>query len=413
MKIGVNCFLLQPDIGGIRQYFFNLFNILLSQDEENEYVFFHFEHNIDELNRLQSDRWRRNAILLDLPGEIYGHLDKVDLYFCPFSTLSPRPVPMPAVYTIPDIQEAYFPQFFSNYLIVARTYHYEGSSKMADAVITHSDFAKQSLVQFHKIPPEKVLVAYHCVDNMFFRAREIMRQPDKQLPINYIFYPANRWQHKNHDLLLRALVWLRDAKQVHISLVLTGFGKADGYPLKQKAQKLGLTDQIYDLGYVSVEELAYLYLHARMLVFPSLFEGFGIPLVEAMASGCPVAAARTSSLPEIGGDAAAFFDPASPEDLGRLVLELHQNESLRQKLIENGRKRVEMFSQEQLARKHLEAFEHACRSFSIKQYYWHRYFYKYYHAAKMALLPEFYAMLYDIYIRKWNKLKKIVAESMP
>ena len=344
MKIGVNCYLLQADIGGIRQYFLNLFDALLVNDDVNEYIFFYFDHNVEDLNRLRSSKWRDNSILLESPKDIKHHLDKIDLYFCPFSTLSPRPLPMPTVYMVPDIQEVFYPQFFSNYLIVARKYHYLGSSKMADGIITISDFSKKSLLQFHKIPSEKVTVAHLCIDEKFYRAQETMRCPDQTLPDKYIFFPANYWVHKNHDLLLRALAWLKKEKKVNVNLVLTGFGKDDGYPLSNKVEHYGLSHQVYQLGYVSVEELVYIYRHAQLLVFPSLFEGFGIPLVEAMAVGCPVLAARTTSLPEVGGDAACYFDPFSLEDLGNLIMEIMGSNDLRRDLVEKGRMRAELFS---------------------------------------------------------------------
>jgi len=408
MKIGVNCFLLAPDIGGIRQYFFNLFDALLAGDNANEYIFFYFPHNIEELSRLKSDRWRTSAILLDKPRDIYRHLKKIDLYFCPFSTLSPRPVPMPAVYTIPDIQEVYCPHFFTNYLIVARRYHYSGSSVMADRVITHSLFTKDSLVRFHGIPPDKVVVAHHCVDERFYRAGEIMRAPGIQLPENFIFYPANQWLHKNHDLLLRALSWLNKNKNTRVNLVLTGFGKEDGYPLQGKLKEYGIAQQVYHLGYVAVEELAYIYVHAQFLVFPSLFEGFGIPLVEAMASGCPILASRATSLPEIGGEAACYFNPASAEELGMAILHLLNDAELRADLAARGRKRAKLFSADKLASRHLEAFSQAAASFSMRKYYWYRFVYKYYHAGKILMIPQFYGMLRDIFTRKRRKLCSIL-----
>lgn len=407
MKIGVNCYLLQADIGGIRQYFLNLFDALLINDDANEYIFFYFDHNVEDLNRLRSSKWRNNSILLEAPKDIKQHLDKIDLYFCPFSTLSPRPLPMPTVYMVPDIQEVFYPHFFSNYLIVARTYHYLGSSKMADAIITISDFSKKSLLQFHRIPAEKVTVAHLCIDEKFYRAQETMRCPDQTLPDKYIFFPANYWIHKNHDLLLRALAWLKKEKKVKVNLVLTGFGKDDGYPLSIKLEYYGLLEQVYQLGYVSVEELVYIYKHAQLLVFPSLFEGFGIPLVEAMATGCPILAARSTSLPEIGGDAARYFDSSSPENLGDAIFELLHDKELRAGLVEKGFERVKHFSSEQLAQKHLRAFKQAAASFSMRKYIWYRFVYKYYHAARMLLMPEFYGMLYDLAGEKLNKMRKV------
>ena len=97
MRIGVNCFMLRPHIGGMKQYFRNLFGWLLENDRQNEYLFFYFRHNVDELRKLRSDRWRSNAILLEDQSQILDHLGKIDLFFCPFGPLWPRPIPLPTV----------------------------------------------------------------------------------------------------------------------------------------------------------------------------------------------------------------------------------------------------------------------------------------------------------------------------
>src|SRR5262245_27772210 len=105
MRIGVNCFLLEPHIGGLKQYFINLFDWLFEQDTNNEYIFFCFPQNNSELANLRSDRWKAHAVLLENQAQITAHLKNLDLYFCPFSALAPRPVPLPSVMTLVDIQE--------------------------------------------------------------------------------------------------------------------------------------------------------------------------------------------------------------------------------------------------------------------------------------------------------------------
>ena len=149
----------------------------------------------------------------------------------------------------------------------------------------------------------------------------------------FIFYPANHWKHKNHDCLLQALRWLRDREGLKIEAVFTGYDQPNGYPLNDKIDEYGLADQVYNAGYLSVEEMAYLYRHAFLLCFPSHFEGFGIPLVEAMSLGCPVICANTSSIPEVVGDAALLFDPNNPVECASQIKRLWINEGERQQLI--------------------------------------------------------------------------------
>ena len=104
MRIGVNCFLLQKNIGGLRQYFLRLFRELLINDSENSYIFFYFKHNIKELEDLGTEKWKEGSILLNDQDEISRHFDKIDLYFCLFGALWPRPVPKPSVVGLSDIR---------------------------------------------------------------------------------------------------------------------------------------------------------------------------------------------------------------------------------------------------------------------------------------------------------------------
>lgn len=249
---------------------------------------------------------------------------------------------------------------------------------MADQVITISQFSKDTIVKHHRVSPEKVAVSHLCADERFYGADSTGCGIARNIPDSYIFYPANHWEHKNHDVLLRSLALLRKEDGTKINVILTGYQQDGGYPLQQKAKEYGLADQVYIVGYVSIEELIFLYTHAQFMVFPSLFEGFGIPLVEAMAAGCPVLAAKTSSLPEVGLGSVSYFDPSSPEDLAGKILELYSNEKQRVELKALGLKRAEEFSVEKMVEKHLDAFKKAIENYSYTRYLGHRYFYKYY-----------------------------------
>jgi len=366
----------------LQLYSLYLFKELLKKDTRNEYIFFYFEHNITELEKLGSKVLKEQGILLESQREIKEHLHLIDLFFCPFGSLIPRPLSVPTVVTIVDIQEVFFPDFFTFHNLVARFWHYVGSTKMADHVITISNFSKDTLIKHHHLPAEKITVAHLCADERFYRADQVAKCPDAVLPDQYVFYPANRWVHKNHDVLLQAMVWLRDRKNITVHAVFTGYDQENGYSIEEKAEEYGLSGQVIQLGYVSVEELAYLYVHAQCMVFPSLFEGFGIPVVEAMASGCPVLASNSTSLPEVGGDSIVCFDPFSPEDLAISMLEFFEKPDLRNNLIAKGFKRAGDFSASGMAREHVKAFEAACRHFSITRYIFLRFFYKYIHAGR-------------------------------
>ncbi|GAK56581.1 glycosyl transferase group 1 [Candidatus Vecturithrix granuli] len=385
MRIGVNCFLLQPSVGGIKQYFFNLFHELLKKDDQHEYIFFHFPHNAEELKQMENTRWQDHAILLHDQMEIKCHLDKIDLYFCPFGSLWPRPLPIPTVVTLVDIQEVFYPENFTGIALFNRAYHYGGSTKMADRVLTISEFSKKTIVKSHRLSPKKVIVAHLCADERFYRAMHIAHPLQAPLPDgDFIFYPANHWHHKNHDSLLRALQWLKRERGLRINVVFTGYDNVpNNYPLVQKVSEYGLDGQVFYVGYVSIEELAYLYTRAKMMVFPSLFEGFGIPVVEAMIAGCPVVASNVTSLPEVGGDVVEYFDPLFPESIGSAIERVWKNENLRQQLIVKGRQRASHFSAANLAHVHLTGFQEAAQSFSQLRYAWNYWVYQRYHFRKV------------------------------
>lgn len=385
MRIGVNCYLLQPHIGGLKQYFLTLFRELLEHDRDNEYVFFWFAHNEAELARLGTDAWRRGAVRLADQREVLAHRERIDLYFCPFGALYPRPLPLPTVVTLVDIQEVFHPEFFTAEDRYNRDLHFPSSTRMADGVVTISEFSRQTLVKHHRLDPAKVTVAHLSADARYFRADREGTAPAVPLPRDFVFYPANFWKHKNHDVLLQALRLLRSERGLDVELVLTGFEQPNGYPLAAKAVEHGVEKHVHVLGYVTVEELVYLYRRARLLAFPSLFEGFGIPLVEAMAAGCPVVAANGTSIPEVTGDAAELFDPNSPGALADAIGRLWRDDARRRELVARGRRRAEHFTPAATARAHLDAFTRAVDAYSRGRYLWNRWAFQPYHRARVEL----------------------------
>jgi glycosyltransferase involved in cell wall biosynthesis len=382
VRIGVNCYLLQPHIGGLKQYFLTLFRELLAGDDGHEYVFFWYRHNAAELEQLETDRWRRHAVLLEDQRHVLNHLDRIDLYFCPLTALYPRPVPRPTVMTLVDIQEVFYPEFFTAADRYSRALHFPGSTRMSDRVITISEFSRQTLIEHHRLPPARVKVVHLCADERYARA-EVARPPAAALPERFLFYPANLWKHKNHEVLFQALRRLRDDRGRRFDVVLTGFGQDADSPALAAARAHGVADQVHALGYRSVEELAYLYRHAEMLVFPSLFEGFGMPLVEAMAAGCPVVAARATSIPEVVGEAAELFDPASPAALGAAIERVADDEAWRETLRTRGRQQARAFSAARMADGHRAAFEEAARVYSTRAFLWRRWVTGYWHRARL------------------------------
>jgi glycosyltransferase involved in cell wall biosynthesis len=222
-------------------------------------------------------------------------LDQLDVMHFPFSTMIPRVTAVPTVTSILDVQHEYLPEFFSKPELAYRKLIYGRSARDSELVIAISEHAKQTIVERLGVPEERVRVIHLGVDLATFTPSGTPRE-------EFLFYPANRWPHKNHERLFEAFAILRRT-QPDLRLVLTGTGH-EGHPVPAGVEVLGR---------VPLDQLVELYRTAAALVYPSLFEGFGIPIVEAFATGCPVAASNTSSIPEVAGDAAVLFDPTSAE----------------------------------------------------------------------------------------------------
>jgi glycosyltransferase involved in cell wall biosynthesis len=263
-----------------------------------------------------------------------------DVVHFPFTV----PAPMPQsgqgfVQSLLDVQHLDLPDLFSRAELLYRRRFYEGAARKADAVVTISHFAKERMVELLDLDPDRVFVAHLGVDTDRYTFSDGPRE-------NFVLYPARGWAHKNHKTLIEGV---REARKTNpsLTLVLTGGGLDD----------LGdLPDWVDRRGLVSADELKRLYGTASALVFPSLYEGFGLPPLEAMASGCPVAASDAGSIPEIVGDAAVLFDPHDPSAIAAAIEEAQRRAPA---LVAAGRKQVARFTWERCRDVHLDAYRFA------------------------------------------------------
>jgi glycosyltransferase involved in cell wall biosynthesis len=287
----------------------------------------------------------------------------VDLIHHPFSILNPMGLKTPSVLTFIDMQHEIFPEYFSPRDLNARKRLYRQSAEEATRIVAISGHVKNCLVERYRIDPEKIDVVHIGCDPQFrvmndaallasARSRYGLHKP-------FIFYPAATWPHKNHKKLLAALKLMKEQYGFDGRLVLSGIAMQSNDEVLQEIGRLGLQDNVVVLGYLPHEDLPYLYNLARMMVFPSLFEGFGIPLVEAMACGCPVACSEIASIPEVVGDAALTFDPCSIEEIAETTWKIWSDDTLRQETIVKGLDRVKQFSWDRMARQTITVYEKA------------------------------------------------------
>jgi glycosyltransferase involved in cell wall biosynthesis len=261
------------------------------------------------------------------PGRLEDRLRGARPVHFPLTVPVPR-VAAPVVLTLHDLQHRDLASLFSLPERSYRAVAYDRAARHADAVVVPSAFVRNRAVELLGLEPARVHVVPHGVDHERFRPGDEAREP-------FLLYPAKGWPHKNHARLFEALPLVRRARP-ELRLVLTGY---DG----------DVPDGVERRGHVPPDELAALYRRAAALVFPSRYEGFGQPPLEAMASGCPVAASRAASLPEVCGDAALLFDPDDPEAIAAGVLEtLERADELRGR----GLVRAARFTWEASARGH-------------------------------------------------------------
>jgi len=256
----------------------------------------------------------------------------------------PRLAPCPAVVTIYDLSFIHYPASFPALQRRYLTAVTADSCRRARRIITISASGREDVQRIYGVAPERIDVVAPGVGAAFrplpasqvaaFRRR-------RELPPRFLLHVGTLQPRKNIPLLLEALAQLgRDAPP----LLLVG-GKGWLYEdIFDRVLTLGLRDLVHFAGYVDDDELPLWYNAAAALVFPSLYEGFGLPIVEALACGTPVVAADTSSLPEAGGEAARYFDPADPADLAARLAETLNDDGLRDRLRAAGPAQAARFS---------------------------------------------------------------------
>lgn len=269
----------------------------------------------------------------------------------------------PSIVTIHDLTLLFFTGRRRKRLIDRLGYRYviERAAQRAKRVIAVSRFTKNDIVKHLNVPVEKVKVVYEGVSKRF-RPLSDKAQIGRTLrrfgiSSRYLLYTGQWRKHKNLANLMRAYALLKKKTDLPHELVLTGQLSSQAPEVPELIKKLNLERDVIITGFVPDEELAALYSAADLFVFPSLYEGFGIPPLEAMACGCPVVASNVSSIPEILGDAALFFDPLSVEDMAGAIHKALSSFNLRRELKAKGFERIKKFSYAKMARETLKTYQ--------------------------------------------------------
>lgn len=295
---------------------------------------------------------------LELPRILREH--KIDLLHSPHFLL-PLWSTCPSVVTIHDAIYIACPQDLQSRF--GRIYYkamMQSSARRARTIITDSVFSKNEIVRWLRVDPEKVRVIYPAVDTAFRRVCDPRTRDSiyfrHGIAGNYIFYTGIYKPRKNHAGLLRAFRHFLTAGGDG-QLVIAG-PLDEGVPhLRSLANELGIREKVVLTGFIDDSELRGLYSYARVYACPSLYEGFGFTVLEAMACGTPVVCSQAASLPEVGGEAALYADATNPQAFGEALFRAFADENLREEMIQSGYRNIRRFSWEDAASNCLEIYE--------------------------------------------------------
>lgn len=286
------------------------------------------------------EAWTARPVLPRSPGV----LERSGVEVVHFTFQAAFVTDVPSIYQPWDLQHLHLPEFFSPAERRRRDLHYRTFAERAATVIVATPWAKRDVHERLGIPLERLaVVPVPPPTNAYAEPTPAdVERVERGLGLSgaFVLYPAQTWRHKNHLRLLEALAILRDHTGSAIPLVCTGATNDHYTEVKAAVRRLGLADSVRFLGFVNPRTIRVLYGKARMLAFPSLFEGWGIPIVEAFSAGLPVACSNTTSLPDLVGDAAVVFDPYDPEAMADAIGRVWGDAALRAELVVRGRRVV-------------------------------------------------------------------------
>ncbi|HUD09128.1 MAG TPA: glycosyltransferase family 1 protein [Candidatus Saccharimonadales bacterium] len=351
MKIGIDIRLIGKKRTGDEVVFFNLVKNLTEIDRSNQYFLFtdrNPEKNRElkaEIDKLKlADNFK--IIFIDSPNRFWWNLwalphflnkNPVDVFHTQYIAPFWLPKKVKLVLTIHDISFNFFPQFIKKSDLFFLKTLIPRSLKMASKIIAVSEFTKKEIEKYYHIPAEKIAAIHNGVDFESFnqtisteKLEEVKRKYN--LPENFILYVGTFQPRKNIPVVIEAL------KDLDIKLVLAGNRKAHNFDkrIDETIGKNNLGDRVIFPGWIDEEDKPALYKLARCFVFPSLYEGFGIPIIEAMAAGTPVVSSDIPCLTEVGGEGALFADPKKPQEFAKKIREILSDKNLRDSLIKKG-----------------------------------------------------------------------------
>ncbi len=381
MRVGINALFLQKPATGMGQHLFHLLEGLDSlDDKESQYVLLspRFRRAYTVQVPQLSDRFREVEVVSALArlGENVeqvwweqagivraGLREKIHILHSPYWS-SPLFSAWPTVVTIHDVIQFVLPEYA--WRKISRLYFglVSRSARRAQAIITVSECSRRDIVKILGIPPERIQVIGNAVDASFHPVRDawLLASVRERYGIGprFILYFGGFDLRKNLPRLIEAYARLPQETRKSYPLVIAGRYQHLGHPLypdpRQTVQWLGLEGQVLFTGQIREQDKAPLYSAATVFTFPSLYEGFGIPVLEAMACGTPVLTSNLSALPEVAGDAGLLVDPYSVEAIAEGLAALLDDRERREELARRGLERARLFTWRQVAEQTLRVY---------------------------------------------------------
>ncbi len=357
MRIGVNTrLLLQGKLEGIGHFTHELLKRIVLAHPEHQFFFF-FDRPYHE-----SFVYANNVTPIVLkpqarhPFLFYAFTEfaipkalkkyKIDVYFSPDGLGLTKPK-VPTIVAFHDLAFLHFPQYVSK----LEKWHYHTYfpkfAQSASHIVAVSEYTKTDLVKHYQVLPEKVSVVYNGVKDIYkpldYAVQQQIRDTYTQGHSYFLFVSAIH-PRKNVLNLLKAFVKFKRFQKTNMKLVMVGRMAWQTKEIEEAKELMPFKDDVIWMGYMEAEALSLLMGSAYALVYPSFFEGFGIPIADALACNIPVITSNVSSMPEVGGDAALYVDPHSVEDITAKLSFLYKDEALRNKLIANCQSQVAKFN---------------------------------------------------------------------
>ncbi len=366
MNIGFEARWIAQPKTGFSNYSLNLLKELSYIDVPNSYyVYLNSEYNnLDIFSRPNFHKVeikRHHAFYkhASIPFDIAFKKRNYDLFHFLYNAPSLF-VPCPFILTMHDVSYKYIPDMLSKKDLISLNTQLHLAANKAERIITISENSKKDIMQFYRIPEDKITVIYHGIDSTFkpnYDSSKFDNIKSKyNLPDNIILYVGTYLPHKNLDTLLYAFKELLKQSPLNCNLVLAGGKGRNSDNILKLISDLELQSRVFSIGFVDDEDLPTLYTLADVFVFPSLYEGFGLPILESMACGTPVIAADSSCLPEIGGNAATYFPSTSKDDLARSLHLLLTNKVIHKQYSSLGLQHATKFTWSEVASKTLNLY---------------------------------------------------------